>query len=187
MRLFVALDLPDAIREKIREAVGKLKPLCKEARWARVEGMHMTLKFIGRVEPERLEPIVSALAKVQSSAPIELHFRGVGFFPTERRPRVFWAGIQASPNLAELAHSTEQALLPLEIAAEERNFTPHLTLARLDSPRGATRLVEAAGTMHSLDLGSTRETEFHLYESVTKPSGAVYTKLKSFAFVREIA
>jgi len=187
VRLFVALDFPDAVRDAIRDLIAKLKPLCKDARWVRPEGMHVTLKFIGYVEPEKLDTIVEALAGVHSAAPVEMRFRGVGFFPTERRPRVFWCGIEASPNLAELAASIEGSLVPLGIAAEKRDFVPHLTLARIESPRGAEKLVAASAELQPLDLGSTREAEFHLYESVLHRSGAEYTKRKIFSFVRDAA
>ena len=182
MRLFVALDFPDAVRDAIRDLIARLKPLCKSARWVRPEGMHVTLKFIGEVGAEKLEPIVAALAEVRSAGPVEMRFRGVGFFPTERRPRVFWCGIEASPNLAEIASGIGSALVPLKIPAENREFVPHLTFARFDSPHGLTKLIEKAHEIQSLDLGATRQTEFHLYESVLHRSGAEYTKVKSFAF-----
>jgi RNA 2',3'-cyclic 3'-phosphodiesterase len=185
VRLFVALDFPNTVRDAIRDLAAQLKPLAKDARWVRVEGMHVTLKFIGYVEEAKFEPIVSALDDIHSSAPVDMRFRGIGFFPTERRPRVCWCGIEATPNLAELASSIEQSLVPLGIAAEKRDFVPHLTLARFDSPRGLDKLAENAHELESFDLGGTRETQFHLFESVLKRSGAEYTKLKSFAFAKE--
>ena len=178
----MALDFPQSIRDAIRELVAQLKPLAKEARWVRVDGMHVTLKFIGYIEEAKFEPLVAALAGIRSDAPAELRFRGLGFFPTERRPRVCWCGIDASPNLAELASDIERSLVPLGIAAEERDFVPHLTLVRFDSPRGLDKLFGKAHELESLDLGTTRETQFHLFESVLKRSGAEYTKLKSFSF-----
>jgi len=184
MRLFVALDFPDAIRAAIRDLMTKLKPLCKDARWVRPEGMHVTLKFIGHVADDKFEPIVHALSGVHSNAPVKMNFRGIGFFPTERRPRVCWCGIEASPNLTKLAKDVEQVLLPLEIEAEGREYVPHLTLARLDSAKRTEKLVEAAAELKSLDLGSARETGFHLFRSVLKRSGAEYFKLKSFRFVK---
>lgn len=187
MRLFVALDFPDAIREAIRDLMASLKPLCKDARWVRPEGMHVTLKFIGHVADEKFDSIVAALSAVRLNAPIEMSFRGVGFFPNDRRPRVCWCGIEASPNLAKLAKDIERAFVPLEIEAENREYVPHLTLARLDSTRGIEKLLAAASELKSLDLGSTRETEFHLFQSELKRSGAEYSKLKSFAFVKETA
>lgn len=165
--------------------MAQLEPLAKQARWVRVEGMHVTLKFIGYVEDSKFEAIVSALSKVHSNAPVELQFKGIGFFPSERRPRVCWCGIEASSNLAELARDIEQPLVPLGIAAEKRDFVPHLTLARFDSPHGLDKLIQKVHELESLDLGSTRETQFYLFESVLKRSGAEYTKLKSFAFAKE--
>jgi 2'-5' RNA ligase len=185
MRLFVALEFPDAIRAGIRELVAQLRPLARQGRWVGAEGMHVTLKFIGHVEESRFEPIVSALAKIHSYAPVELGFRGIGFFPSERRPRVCWCGIEASKNLARLAGEIEHSLVPLGIAVEKRDFVPHLTLARFDSPRGLDKLVAKACELESLDLGWARETRFHLFESVLKQSGAEYTKLTSFAFAKE--
>lgn len=185
MRLFVALDFPEAIRAAIQELVVQLRPLAKQAHWVRVEGMHVTLKFIGNVEESKFEAIVSALSKTHLGPPVEVQFRGIGFFPNERRPRVCWCGIEASSNLAELARDIEHSLLPLGIAAEKRDFVPHLTLARFDSPGGLDKLVAKARELESFDLGSTRETQFHLFESVLKQSGAEYTKLKSFAFAKE--
>jgi len=187
VRLFVALDIPDAIRDRIRTLVVRLKPLAQDARWASVEGMHITLKFIGHVEREQCEPIRAALSSVHRSAPVEMRFRGVGFFPSGRRPRVFWCGIEPSANLAELAQDIERALAPLGIPTEKRAFQPHLTLARFDPPHRPGPLLPVAEEIQSLDLGATRETRFHLFESVLKRSGAEYTKLHSFPFVREPA
>jgi len=183
----VALDFPDVIRNAIRELIAHLKPLAKDARWTRVEEMHVTLKFIGYVKQEQCEPIVSALADIQLPARVDLRFRGVGFFPSERRPRVFWCGIEASPNLRELAADIERALLPLGIPAEEREFVPHLTLGRFDSPEGLGKLVEKSHEIRSLDFGATRQGQFHLFESVLKRSGAEYKKLNSFTFAKESA
>jgi 2'-5' RNA ligase len=184
MRLFVALDFPDEVRDAVRELIANLRPLCKSARWVRPERMHITLKFIGHVPAEKLDPIRAALASVRSSAPVEMHFRGVGFFPNERRPRVAWCGMEVSQNLAQLAADIERGLEPLGIAREQRAFVPHLTLARFESPHGVDKLVRHVQKMTPPDFGSARETEFHLYESTLKRSGAEYKKLESFAFVK---
>lgn len=187
MRLFVALDFPDDVRDRVRDLIAKLRPLSKSARWVRPEGMHVTLKFIGHVPDETLDPIRAALAQVHSNAPVELDFRGVGFFPNERRPRVIWCGVHGSANLSELAASVEQSVEPLGIAREKREFTPHLTLARFSAPEGVNKLTRAVQEISPHDFGQARETEFHLYQSTLKPSGAEYKKLASFAFVKGTA
>jgi RNA 2',3'-cyclic 3'-phosphodiesterase len=187
VRLFVALDLTDEIREALRQPIAKLKPLAKSARWARPEGMHVTLKFIGHVDPAKVEAIIAALATVRSNAPVEMQIRGVGFFPHKRQPRVLWCGIEASANLAPLAAEIERTLEPLGIPREERKFTPHLTLARLKDSHGVDNFVRAAEEMKSHVFGSARASEFHVFESMTKPSGAEYRKIASYAFVKGAA
>ena len=191
MRLFVALDFPDAVRQTLRELIARLQPGFRSAKWVRPEAMHITLKFIGEVDGEKLAPIRGALAPVHSTAPVEIHFRGLGFFPNERRPRVLWCGVEASPNLAELAEAVQRALVPLGIPAESRDFVPHLTLARFnsdDAPRkDLETLVRAAGELKSYDFGRTRETEFHLIESILKPAGAEYRRLETFPIVKGAA
>ncbi len=185
MRLFVALDLPDAVRRAIGETIALLKRACREARWVRPEGMHVTLKFIGHAiadgDTQKLEALRAALASVRVNDPVEMQFRGIGFFPNVRRPRVIWCGVEASENLTELAAGVEQVLEPLGIPAEGRKFTPHLTLARLKDGGGAA-LAKAAEELKLREFGSARETEFHLFQSFLKPSGAEYRKIETYSF-----
>jgi 2'-5' RNA ligase len=183
LRLFVALDLPEAARTALAELITKLKSKSRAARWVPPENLHITLKFIGYVGNEKLSAIQSALSSIHTTHPVELHFRGMGFFPNERRPRVFWCGIAGSLNLAELAANIDQALAPLGIEAETRPFTPHLTLARFKSDEGVRDVVRAASDMKSTDFGASTETNFHLYESLLKSTGAQYNRVASFPFV----
>ena len=191
MRLFVALELPDEVRKAFVEMIVQVRPLCRGAKWARAEGMHVTLKFIGNAvadgDTEKLAAVRAALATVKSDASIDLRYRGTGFFPNARRPNVFWAGIQASPNLAPLAAEIERALEPLGVPREPRPFVPHLTLARFKSPEGVKRVVIEAEKFAEREFGSSRETEFHLFESRLKSDGAEHTKLESYRFVRNPA
>lgn len=187
MRLFVALDFPDAVRDAIRQLIAQLKPVSRAARWVRPEGMHVTLKFLGETDAAKLDAIHRALAGLESPRPVEMIFRGLGFFPNERRPRVFWIRVAASPNLATLATDLERALTPLGFAPETRTFVPHLTLARFESPKGTEPLVRKVEELTSTDFGSALETEFYLFQSVLKPSGAEYRRVETFAFVKGTA
>lgn len=191
MRLFVALDLPEAVRGSLAKVIQQLKTTCREARWVRPESMHLTLKFIGHAiadgDQQKLGDLRAALATVDSSEPIDIHFRGIGFFPDERRPRVVWCGIQATPNLAQIASEIDRVLQPLGIPRETRDFVPHLTLARIDPPRRVDDLARAAGQLQSADFGSARESQFFLFQSKLKPSGAEYTKIRAYSFVKAAA
>jgi 2'-5' RNA ligase len=184
LRLFVALDFPDPVRRALDELMARLKPICRGARWVRTEAMHTTLKFIGETDAKKFDAIRVALAPVRSAEAVEMHFRGVGFFPNERRPRVAWCGVKATANLAVLAQDIERALEPLGYARETRPFVPHLTLARFSSPQGLEEVVRAAEELKSYEFGAAREVEFHLYESILKPSGAEYRRLATFPFLK---
>ncbi len=192
VRVFVALDIPEEVRAAIGALIEKLRPTCRIARWVRIEGIHVTLKFIGEVPPEKIEPIKAALSQIHvpnfPAKAIDLKFHGVGFFPNERRPRVVWAGIEAGAELGALAAAIEMSLEPLGIAKEQRNFSPHLTLARFDTarhkPSGSAfdRLHEAISKAGPLEFGSSTASEFHLYQSTLKRGGAEYTRLATFRF-----
>jgi RNA 2',3'-cyclic 3'-phosphodiesterase len=194
VRVFVAIDVPAEVRRALGELIEKLEKACHEARgsrrgsagtrWVRTEGMHATLKFIGEVTPPKVEDIKAALGAIHSPAPVELRFRGTGFFPNPRHPRVFWAGIEASPNLAELAGGVDRGLQSLGIPGETRPFHPHLTLARFKSEEGLEKLHAALDKLGPLEFGATRATEFYLYQSVLKHGGAEYTRLAEFPFVK---
>lgn len=191
MRLFVALDLPDAVRRSLADVIQQLKPKCREARWVRPESMHLTLKFVGHAiadgDTQKLGGLRAALATVHSGEPVDIHFRGLGFFPNDRRPRVVWCGIKASANLARIASEIDRVLEPLGIPREKRDFVPHLTLARIDPARRVDALARAAQELESADFGSARESRFFLFESKLHRSGAEYTKIESYPFVKAAA
>ena len=187
MRVFVALDVPEPVRASLAELTERLKKVCAKARWVHLEGVHITLKFIGEVPPEKVEQIRRALGELPSFAPIKVRFAGLGFFPGARRPRVFWAGVEADPKLAELAAAIEMKLAPLSIAPEKRAFHPHLTLARFESPQGTQALSAAVEALGASEFGQETFREFHLYQSVLKRSGAEYTRLVTYPFSGERA
>jgi 2'-5' RNA ligase len=182
VRLFVALDIPAEVRRSIGDMIARLRDVARGARWVRAEGVHVTLKFIGEMPAERVAAIEAALRGARVAAPVEASFRGAGFFPNERHPRVFWAGVDASPNLSELAGDVDQRLSGLGIPAEEREFRAHLTLARFKSEDGLPRLREEIKKLEPFDFGSMRATEFYLFQSQLGPGGAKHTKLASFSF-----
>jgi 2'-5' RNA ligase len=184
MRLFVALELSEAVCAAVGNLISRLQRARADVRWVRTEGMHLTLKFIGEVPEEKLSPIREALAGVGSPRPVRLEFRDLGYFPNERRPRVLWVGIKASNNLVELATQIEAALDPLGIERENRDYVPHLTLARFKSPHRAEKLQEEIAALPSTEFGRIETAEFFLFQSKLSPAGAQYTKLHAFPFVR---
>ena len=192
MRLFIALDIDEEIRQKIRTFLEAVRGFAPDARWVRPESVHVTLKFIGERPEGSLPALERALAQVSGST-FELSFRGDGFFPTPKSARVFWIGIQSGPQLSALAGTIDDATATLNIPREDRPFSPHLTLARRGggsgSPRRQTgdspnkvfqRLSEKLAAMTSHEFGTMTAREFFLYQSQLSRGGSRYTKLKRF-------
>lgn len=182
MRLFVALDIPENVRSTLSALVAKLRAACPEPRWVRMEGVHITLKFIGETQPEKLNDIKTALAQVPARPALPINFRGVGFFPNAHRPRVLWAGVDGGAPLTELAAAVDASLATLGLPREARAFSPHLTLARFDTPRDLEALHAAIKKSGALDFGSATAGNFHLYQSILKRGGAEYTRLATYSF-----
>jgi 2'-5' RNA ligase len=192
MRLFVALDIPDAVRERIARFVEGVSGFAPDARWAKPESLHVTLKFIGEQSEPAVEQIKQRLSDIQS-ATFEIEFRDYGFFPTAKSPRVFWIGIDAGPQLAALAVAIDDKMPSLGIPKEGRAFSPHLTLARGPGGSGSPRrnksdvpnrifqrLQEKLAALSTPEFGSMTAREFFLYQSQLSPKGSKYTKLERF-------
>jgi RNA 2',3'-cyclic 3'-phosphodiesterase len=185
MRLFIALDIPADVRERLSQYVERVRPLAPEARWARIEQLHVTLKFIGEVSETKVAEIKSALAPVKSAA-FQVEFKETGFFPNPRSARVFWAGVHASEALPQLALAVESAVEKLGIAREKRAYHAHLTLARAPEGRDSKScfrlLQERLSAEDQPEFGTMTAREFFLYQSQIMRGGARYTKLQRFGF-----
>jgi RNA 2',3'-cyclic 3'-phosphodiesterase len=192
MRLFIALDLDETIRDRIVRFLDGVRGFAPQARWVRPESLHVTLKFIGQWPDEKLTPMQEVLQNIRSER-FELTVGEYGFFPTARAPRVFWIGIQAGPHLSDLAAAIDAKTASLGVAREEHPFSPHLTLARRSGGSGSPRknkddrpnrafaqLQEKLASMSKLDFGTMTARTFFLYQSELSPHGSRYTKLFDF-------
>ena len=192
MRLFIALDIDDAIRERIARFMEGVRGFAPDARWVNPESLHVTLKFIGEQPESAVEPIKQTLKSVRA-ATMEIEFRGYGFFPTVKSARVFWIGIDAAPQMAPLAAAIDEKIASLEIPREERAFSPHLTLARGGGGSGSPRwrkgdapnsnfqhLQAKLAAFPTPEFGTMTAREFFLYQSQLSPKGSKYTKLAGF-------
>src|SRR5712664_4528770 len=156
MRLFVAVEVPSAIQENLGALLKSLRAVSAQTRWVRAENLHVTLKFIGEVPETKLGAIRGALAGVRSEQPVTLDFRGLGFFPNDKHPRVFWAGIEESPSLKTLAADIDNGTEKLGIPREQRTFSPHLTLARFEPPGLPEKLSSVMRENAARDFGTLR-------------------------------
>jgi RNA 2',3'-cyclic 3'-phosphodiesterase len=192
MRIFIALDIDDAIRQRIQRFMEGVSGFAPDARWVRPESLHVTLKFIGEKPDEAVEEIKHALAGIRAK-PIEITFRGYGFFPTPKAARVFWVGIESGTALPSLANTVDETTAVLGIAKEEHPFTAHLTLARGGGRSGSPRLgphdtanknfqrvQEKLAALPTPEFGTMTAHEFFLYQSQISRGGSRYTKIASF-------
>src|ERR1700680_3615146 len=195
MRIFIGIDLDPEVRTRIERFIEGVEGFAPDARWARPESLHITLKFIGEQPPERVEAVTERLRRVESGG-FGIPAAGDGFFRTAKAPRVFLIGIPAGPQLAELAESIDTATTELGIPREDRPYSPHLTLARAgagrrsgspkwrkgDGPNATFALLEKRlAAIGELDFGKMTAREFILYQSQLSPAGSKYTKLERFA------
>jgi RNA 2',3'-cyclic 3'-phosphodiesterase len=192
MRLFIALDIDDGIRQRIVLFLDGVRGFAPDARWVRPESLHVTLKFIGEEPEETLEDMKHALSKI-TTGPLDLTFHGYGFFPGLKAARVFWIGIESSPQLASLAKTIDETTIKLGVAKDDHAFSPHLTLARGGGGSGAprrqkddrpnvrfVRLQEKLAAMATPEFGTMTAREFCLYRSQLSPGGSRYTKIAQF-------
>ncbi len=189
VRLFVALEITDVLRQKLAAVEKEPWTATTAMRWVPPEQFHVTLKFIGAVPRESVEAIATTLKPVRTEGPVELHFRGLGFQGGAKGSGVFWVAIEPSTPLEKLASEINRALESLGIAKETRPYRPHVTLARYknygSSRQNAHQIrdnVVRDADFSQRDFGSVTAGEFQLMESKTYAAGPIYYKIESFRF-----
>ncbi len=186
LRAFIAVEIPLPLRQAVYSATSDLqKELNALVRWVPLENMHLTLKFLGDVSPSNVDLLTQMItAEAELFDCFELHLNGLGSFPSLKRPRVIYIGIQAPAVLEALHRGIESASRRLGYESEDRGFSPHLTIGRVKQNVTATdqQTIRRALEGTKIDsLGTARVDSVHLYKSDLKPTGSVYTRLYSAA------
>ena len=175
MRAFIAIDLPERIKSKIAELENDLKKCDLAFRWVKPENLHLTLKFLGNIDQEQVSKIKEAIAKVSGKfAAFETSFNGFGFFPNERRPRVFFISIDKEELLKSIATELEEELETLGFEKEGK-FKSHITLARIKDLRNIESL-KAKIKNTQLDEKFPTDT-ISFYKSILIKEGPIYGKI----------
>lgn len=189
LRIFVAIPLPGSLLERLADVQYRLqgKVPHRSVRWVRVSGIHLTLKFLGDTPADKIPTVQEALTVVARNAPTcTVTAEGLGCFPSPRRPRVLWVGVnEPTGGLKVLYEAIEEAMTSLGYKPERHSFTPHLTLGRVR--RGTSReerrqISEAVTGTRVGELETFTVDRFELIRSELKPSGAEYTTLETFVF-----
>ncbi|HET9200278.1 MAG TPA: RNA 2',3'-cyclic phosphodiesterase [Dehalococcoidia bacterium] len=182
LRLFIALELPEAMKEELAAAQERLRARLKvRLKWVRPESIHLTLKFLGYVDEDRAQTIGANLSQaVSSHGELSLHLGGLGSFGG-RRPRVVWVGVGGDvEELAALQRSIDREMATLGFEPEVRGYNAHLTLARV--PDGLNRLqldevLHAVGNVAPPGPAEATFDEVSLMRSTLRREGAVYDRL----------
>lgn len=185
IRAFIAIELPLPIQNQLEQIVLDLQKCgSRHVKWVKPENIHLTLKFLGESRPDELDRLSAEIRPIAAiTRPIELNVHGLGAFPNFKRPRVIWVGVQAPPSLIRLQQALEDAAEKIGYPREERTFSPHLTLGRVNreaSPAELAHLGETIAQKPVGTLGSMTVSQLVLFRSVLKPAGAIYTPLAHF-------
>ena len=182
-RLFIAVSVPEEIKNEIEKAQAELRRAAPEARvrWTTRQQFHLTLKFLGGVEAERCEALSQALrGAVRGFTPMRLRAEKTGFFPDNRFPRVVWVGVSdATGQLLRLQRAVEDAVRDFTAEKPEAGFAGHVTLGRIKGIRRpeAEALARAAAVMGDRLFGEWPAAEIEIIRSELTPKGARYTCL----------
>ncbi len=184
LRAFIAIEIPPEIKKTIASEIASLHDSAGRAvRWVTTENIHLTLKFLGEISPASVELLSQALqAECEQHTPFEIAVSGLGCFPNSHRPRIIWIGLKIPPELNRLQHRLETATARMGYAAEDKPFSPHLTIGRIREQATSAELsnIHAAfEKTHVGSLGTFTARAVHLFKSDLKPAGPVYTCLFS--------
>ena len=187
LRLFVAIAIPEAVRDEMVAVQQELKPLALgDVRWTNVEQLHLTLKFLGNVPNGSLEAVKQSLAEAcAGAAPFRLRAKGIGFFPNERQPRVIWLGFEDDENvLADLQLRVERALTPFAEKPGTERFRAHATLGRFQKYRRhkTEKLLPRAAALAGHVFGEWPVADVGLFRSELSPDGARHILVAVFPF-----
>ncbi|MFL6465761.1 MAG: RNA 2',3'-cyclic phosphodiesterase [Bryobacteraceae bacterium] len=186
MRIFTAIDLPSTALLRLERLLSVLRPEA-QINWSPLDNLHITTKFIGQWPEERFPELTNALSSLLPCRPFQVELKNLGWFPNGRSPRVLWVGVHGGDGLAELARRTEEKLQELGVPKESREFSPHLTLARIKRPVSLSRLKQIVGEIESAEFGEFPVSSFALFRSDPGSNSSIYRKLRDFHFQAAMA
>jgi 2'-5' RNA ligase len=177
IRAFIAVDLPGDLRTRIDPVLSDLSSLGRDLKVVKRENLHFTVKFLGNIAPDMVEPIVNCIRTREEGLGFEMEVRGLGAFPNARKPRVVWIGANSPGNeFVEMAKGIDRELVDLGFD-RERSYVPHLTVARVRNRKGAPGAAEFVEKMVDLDIGRMTVDSISLKKSVVTPAGPIYSDM----------
>jgi RNA 2',3'-cyclic 3'-phosphodiesterase len=183
-RAFIAVTIPDGIKNQLGGVQSKLKRADADVKWTRPHGIHITLRFMGWLNQDDLEKTRQAVAEaVKGFSEFEVEVKGVGTFPERGRPRVVWVGLsRGEKELAQVAARLEQELVKRGMGEADRAFRGHLTLGRIKTGKNLDKLVEYLNGETDMSWGDFPAKSICLIKSDLQRDGAIYTVLQEEFF-----
>ena len=180
IRTFIAFALPDHIKSALGRVQEGLKARGVKVRWVRLPGIHLTLKFLGDIEVDLVDPVAAKMTDAaRGIGPLLLGAKGIGVFPNIRRPRVIWAGLDGDlGQLGDLQRNIDAALSEIGFAREKRSFKGHLTLGRFKGRMDSRQVARALEEFSGFETQTFTAQHLVLFKSQLEPTGAVYSQLK---------
>lgn len=182
VRLFFAVNVTPEIRERLAQVQRPLVATGADVKWVEVPNLHVTMKFLGEVPEDKVPAIIAQADQVAKEAKaFVLSLGGLGAFPTQRAPRVVWAGLtDGVEELKALARGLEDRLEKLGFKPEGRPFSAHVTLGRVRSPKGRDALAQALESARGCEIGTMNVEKFDLMQSILDRGGPQYSVVQEF-------
>ena len=173
-RAFISCDIGE--RTELVQILDELRSTGASLKLVRSELMHVTLKFLGDIPDDKVPGIEMAMREaVNGVAPVIIHLKGMGAFPSASKIRVVWVGMEGAEPLVEIARRLDEELEQLGFQPERRPFSPHLTVARAKGNRGMDQVKEVLDEHSKSDMGSLELGSIRLKKSVLGPKGPSYS------------
>ena len=183
IRCFIAVEIPDTIKNKLVHIQGTLRKQIQKASWVKPNNVHLTLKFLGDVDPDNLESIAEAIERVTSlHRSFVLHIGGLGAFPNLARPRVIWVGVRVGgEHVSSLAQDINMALSECGFPLDAKKFGPHLTIARLKARLDLRPYTNQYRQYDRINGAEMSVNSISLIQSQLHSTGAIYSTLQSYS------
>ncbi|MFH1656020.1 MAG: RNA 2',3'-cyclic phosphodiesterase [Candidatus Omnitrophota bacterium] len=184
IRAFIAVELNKDIQEGLAKIQAELRSARADVKWVKPGNIHLTLKFLGNIDPDlatKIKQILEDLGKNHRSFSADLN--ELGAFPKPKSPRVIWVGMQkGKDDLISIVEHLENRLSEIGIAKEDRIFHPHVTIGRLRSPHNRSKLVEMLEKNSSIPVLNFTVDKIVLFKSTLTPQGSIYEPQAEVSF-----
>jgi 2'-5' RNA ligase len=187
VRTFIAILLHGSLHNTLGEIIDKLASSKAKVKWVEPQNVHITLKFLGNVDEERLPEVYAACERAATGIdPIDLEMRAIDCFPNRKSPRIVWLGIERGAEAVKrLRERVEAELTGIGFSPEEKLFRAHLTIGRVKGKGGLSPLCRLLDEKKNIFVGSMRAEKISVMKSKILPSGPEYTEMKAIPLVPE--